>query len=242
MSEPVIKATGARWCPKCRYASDGNRYGAPWMHCSFCDVDTVEVYTRDLVRDSITPEMRAEMEAGCEGGNVKLTTTIDVALGRGQNMREHYAVRAKRVKAEREATWVALCDALPKADAGLRIDALSYGPDIGARITLHRPWARVPLDSDNLSGAFKGVRDEVASFLGVDDKSERLHWIYTQSKQPKGTLPTVTIEVMPVQDIDPQVKRIRELEAMLGRWLIVGNPPSNSMIAAETRALLTSSK
>lgn len=173
---------------------------------------------------------------------MKLTTTIDVQLGRGQNMREQHFARAKRVKAEREATWNAMCDALPKADAGLKIDALTHGPEAGARITLHRPWARVPLDSDNLSGAFKGVRDEVASFLGVDDRSERLHWIYTQSKQPKGTRPTVTIEVMPVADIDPQVKRVRELEAMLGRWLIVGNPPSNSMIAAETQALLTSSK
>lgn len=47
MSEPVIKATGARWCPKCRHASHGNPYGAPWMHCSFDDVDTVPLYTRD---------------------------------------------------------------------------------------------------------------------------------------------------------------------------------------------------
>lgn len=139
---------------------------------------------------------------------MKLTTTIDVALGRGQNMREHYAVRAKRVKAEREATKAALW-----CQSKMQPWALDEHTTHGARITLHRPWARVALDSDNLSGAFKGVRDEVASFLGVDDKSERLHWIYTQSKQPKGTFPTVTIEVMPVQDIDPQVKRVRELEA-----------------------------
>ena len=174
---------------------------------------------------------------------MKLTTTIDVQLGRGQNMREHHYTRAKRVKAEREATLAAL---LEHADARLALDACAYPDDSGARITLHRPWARVALDSDNLSGAFKGVRDEVASFLGVDDKSERLHWIYTQSKQPKGTLPTVTIEVLPVQDIDPQVKRVRELERQLQRWVdfYVSMPMTDVRhnIVTSTKALLTSSK
>lgn len=154
-------------------------------------------------------------------------------------MREHYAVRAKRVKAERGATLAAL---LEHVDARLALDACAYPDDSGARITLHRPWARVPLDSDNLSGAFKGVRDEVASFLGVDDKSDRLHWIYTQSKQPKGTLPTVTIEVLPVQDIDPQVKRVRELERQLQRWVdfhvvVLGGDDDHDIVAS-TRAML----
>lgn len=167
---------------------------------------------------------------------LKLTTTIDVQLGRGQNMREQHFARAKRVKAEREATSMAL-GRTPTWRPEIAL--LEYE---GARITLHRPWARVPLDSDNLSGAFKGVRDEVASFLGVDDRSERLHWIYTQSKQPNGTLPTVVIEVLPVQDIDPQVKRVRELEAMLGRWLSWCTGNYEGSIASDTRALLTSSK
>ena len=186
---------------------------------------------------------------------MKLTTTIDVQLGRGQNMREHYRVRANRVKAEREATAKALKG--PFAYGALH-------DDDGARITLHRPWARVPLDSDNLSGAFKGVRDEIASFLGVDDRSERLHWIYTQSKQPKGTLPTVVIEVLPVADIDPQVKRVRELEAAIrdvlecvtyggGVPVLVSEKPGESVwcrsgfdcgrsFALLREALLTSSK
>ena len=172
---------------------------------------------------------------------LKLTTTIDVQLGRGQNMREHYRVRAKRVKAEREATFRALTSYY--ADGYVMPDVLIENETQGARITLHRPWARVPLDSDNLSGAFKGVRDEVASFLGVDDRSERLHWIYTQSKQPKGTLPVVTIEVLPVADIDPQVKRVRELEECLQMWLDErGGGLTRSTLPMFTQALLTSSK
>jgi hypothetical protein len=34
------------------------------------------------------------------------------------------------------------------------------------------------------------------------------------------TRPTITIEVMPVGDIDPQVKRVRELEEALDRWAV----------------------
>ena len=85
----------------------------------------------------------------------------------------------------------------------------------------------------NLSGSFKYPRDEVARFLGVDDATDRIHWIYTQTKAVQigssvkegrtkaspdyDTRPTVTIEVMPVQDIDPQAKRVRELEDEIER-------------------------
>ena len=149
---------------------------------------------------------------------MKLTTTIDVTLGRGQNMREHYRVRANRVKEEREATSKAL-KAHPDVEiANSLLWRLALTIDKGARVTLMRPIARIPLDSDNLSGAFKGVRDEVASFLGVDDRSDRIHWVYTQEKG-KGLKPTVTIEVMPVADIDPHVKRVRELEDILRRFV-----------------------
>jgi hypothetical protein len=151
---------------------------------------------------------------------LKLTTTIDVTLGRGQNMREHYRVRANRVKEEREATAKALKAAPLAGEVRWEFMAESTAFD-GARVTLMRPIARIALDSDNLSGAFKGVRDEVASFLGVDDRSDRIHWVYTQGKG-KNLKPTITIEVMPVGDIDPQVKRVRELEAQLDRWVTFG--------------------
>ena len=177
---------------------------------------------------------------------MKLTTTIDVQLGRGQNVREQHFARAKRVKAEREATNLALEQASGFVRTRVMAATLISEQQSGARITLHRPWCRVPLDSDNLSGAFKGVRDEVAAFLGVDDRSERLHWIYTQSKQPKGTLPVVTIEVMPVADIDPQAKRVRELERQLQRWVdfhvaVLGGDNEHDIVSS-TQALLTSSK
>jgi hypothetical protein len=162
---------------------------------------------------------------------MKLTTTIDITLGRGQNMREHYRVRANRVKEEREATKRAL---VPYVGSGVH---LRHVDERGARVTLMRPIARIALDSDNLSGAFKGVRDEVASFLGVDDRSERLHWVYTQEKG-KGLLPTVTIEVLPVGDIDPQAKRVRDLEDCLQMWLDEARAPTRSTLPLFTRRLL----
>jgi len=39
------------------------------------------------------------------------------------------------------------------------------------------------LDSDNLQGAFKAVRDAVAAWLGIDDGDDRIEWRYAQ-RQP----------------------------------------------------------
>ena len=153
-----------------------------------------------------------------------LTARIDVTLLRGQNNREHHRVRAARVAAERLATL----DALAAGD--WRGDPVSLRrPELGARVTLVRPYVSTPLDSDNLSAACKAPRDAVAQFLGVDDASARLHWVYLQSpavvlgKSTKpgrsrsspdhDTRPTVTIEVLPVDRIDPQAEALAQAEA-----------------------------
>lgn len=153
-----------------------------------------------------------------------LTARIDVTLLRGQNNREHHRVRAARVAAERLATLAAL------AVGDWRGDPVSLRrPELGARVTLVRPFVTTPLDSDNLSAACKAPRDAVAQFLGVDDASDRLHWVYLQSpavvvgKSTKknrtrastdhDTRPTVTIEVLPVASIDPQAEALAQAEA-----------------------------
>lgn len=50
MSEPTIKPVGYR-CPKCRTFDDEFRRKTlgrqPWMHCSFCDVDTEAMFGPD---------------------------------------------------------------------------------------------------------------------------------------------------------------------------------------------------
>jgi len=155
-----------------------------------------------------------------------LTARIETTLARGQNNREHHRVRAARVVAEREATRLSL------SSGDWRGDAVSLRRlELGARVTIVRPFVSTPLDSDNLSAACKAVRDEVAAFLGVDDASARLHWVYLQSpaavtgrstkpgrtraSTDHDTSPLVRIEVMPVEDIDPQQQRIRTVEGLL---------------------------
>ena len=153
-----------------------------------------------------------------------LTARIDVTLLRGQNNREHHRVRAARVAAERLATLAAL------AAGDWRGDPVSLRrPELGARVTLVRPFVSTPLDGDNLSAAFKAPRDAVAQFLGVDDASDRLHWVYLQSpavvlgrstkpgrtraSTDHDTRPLVRIEVMPVESIDPQAEALAQAEA-----------------------------
>ena len=43
------------------------------------------------------------------------------------------------------------------------------------------------LDDDNLRGALKSVRDEVAAWIGLDDKDPRIAWKYDQQKTERGT-------------------------------------------------------
>lgn len=45
--------------------------------------------------------------------------------------------------------------------------------------------APMQLDSDNLAGAFKSIRDGIADAMGMDDKWEgKIKWRYDQSKSP----------------------------------------------------------
>jgi hypothetical protein len=156
-----------------------------------------------------------------------ITARIDVTLLRGQNNREHHRVRAARVAAERKATLAALWDA-DQADFG-DVEHARHEPGFAARVTLVRPYQVTPLDSDNLSASFKAPRDAIAEFLGLDDASDRLHWVYRQepavvlgkSTKPgksraspdRDTRPTVTIEVLPVDRIDPQAEALAQAEA-----------------------------
>lgn len=78
------------------------------------------------------------------------------------NVREHWRVRAKRVKAERESTaWVLTRQSKPALPC--TVSFTRVGPSNG-------------LDDDNLSSGFKGIRDEIAKWLGIDDRDPRVKW------------------------------------------------------------------
>lgn len=95
------------------------------------------------------------------------------------NAREHWAVRARRVRAERQATAWALaqigCTPAQRAEIVTRCPVVRITRLIG-------PRGR-ELDDDNLCSAMKGLRDEVAHWLGADDADKRIAWVYAQQQR-----------------------------------------------------------
>lgn len=80
----------------------------------------------------------------------------------------HWARKAKLRAAQRKAVaWSWLMSGMPELwTEGMRVRFVRCGPGI--------------LDDDNLRGALKAVRDEVAARLGIDDKLPI--WDYAQER------------------------------------------------------------
>jgi hypothetical protein len=96
------------------------------------------------------------------------------------NAREHWAVRAKRVKRERLATGLALL--MVRGSPTLKARARGHLAGDGRLVVELTRLSRGELDDDNLRGALKSVRDEVARWLGVDDRDPRVTWAYGQER------------------------------------------------------------
>jgi hypothetical protein len=91
----------------------------------------------------------------------------------GLNAREKWQVRAGRVKKERKAVaWLLVRQ--PK-------------PVIPCSVLLTRSAPSIGMDDDNLPGALKSVRDEIAHWLGIDDRhSGQVRYRYAQKRGPWG--------------------------------------------------------
>ena len=101
-----------------------------------------------------------------------MTILVPIRTVSCTNAREHWRVRAKRVKEERIAVaWL-----LRPAFWHRRLTAR-----LPCTVTLTRIAPR-DVDDDNLRGALKGCRDEVAAHIGVDDRDERITWRYGQRR------------------------------------------------------------
>jgi hypothetical protein len=97
-----------------------------------------------------------------------ISFSIPIETESMSNARLHWAVKAKKVKAQRTATAYRTPPALK-----------AFGPLVVVTLTRVAPRE---LDDDNLRGALKGVRDQVACALGVDDRSRLVRWEYAQAK------------------------------------------------------------
>lgn len=115
---------------------------------------------------------------------MSITYTIPVVTVSEANRRDHWAKKARRVKAQRHIAFV---QTLSEAGS-LRRPA----GDVRLYITLCRVAPRI-MDTDNLAGAMKAVRDGIAEALGIDDGDERITWDYEQRKPMKGEQQAVEV-------------------------------------------------
>lgn len=83
------------------------------------------------------------------------------------NSRDHWTKRRQRFRAQAWELYWAWHSAKPEI------------PPPPLIVTLTRVGPRT-LDSDNLAGSFKGIRDQLARLIGVDDGDSRIEWRYQQ--------------------------------------------------------------
>jgi len=85
------------------------------------------------------------------------------------NAREHWRARSRRVKAERYATYWAI--------------ATQRKPELPCTVRMTRVGPTNGLDEgDNLNSAFKGCRDQIAEWLGINDRDPRVKWECAQRR------------------------------------------------------------
>lgn len=101
------------------------------------------------------------------------------------NQREHWRSRHSRSKTQRRAVAAAWL-----ANAEARSWNVEHLPT-PIVVTLVRVSPR-ELDDDNLRGALKSVRDQVAACFYVDDRDKRFIWLYEQKKGPQGVRIEIT--------------------------------------------------
>ena len=93
------------------------------------------------------------------------------------NERTHWRGRQRRAKAQRNIVALVLRGTVAKM-------MMTLAP---LEVTITRVAPR-SLDSDNLTGSGKHVRDQIAAELGIDDRDPRVVWKIAQQRGPYGVL------------------------------------------------------
>lgn len=114
--------------------------------------------------------------AKATGGKIRhLEVFLPITVISEANQREHHMEKHGRKVAQQQAfnaEWMLLA-------GRVQISA-------PCTIKLTRIGSRA-LDTDNLAGAFKHVRDAIAAMIGIDDGDPRLTWLYEQRIDPTET-------------------------------------------------------
>jgi hypothetical protein len=96
---------------------------------------------------------------------------FDIKTVSEANQREHWAARLTRKKSQQSTFHILWRVQKPKVTLPATIKFTRYSCNT--------------LDSDNLAGAFKHVRDQLAKEIGVDDGSKEIKFEYAQEKTKK---------------------------------------------------------
>lgn len=134
------------------------------------------IFTARAVKFRELADASGPPEAGFLASTRALSIVVTVPIRtRNQNAREHYAVRAKRVKEERRVTRLCL-------DA--RSLRCPFQPPIVVTLTRGSSGR---MDSDGVVGACKSIRDEVSAWIGIDDRHDELvEYRYARARTERG--------------------------------------------------------
>jgi hypothetical protein len=105
-----------------------------------------------------------------EASDPSVLVIVPVRIKAGLNAREHWAAKHRRVRTERQTTKFLLVGLEPLEPPLVVTLTRLIGPR-GQR-----------MDDDNLAGGMKSIRDEVARWLGVDDRDPRVRYVCEQRK------------------------------------------------------------
>lgn len=102
-----------------------------------------------------------------------MKVVVPLRTGTGQNDREHFRARARRVKHERLAVaWMLAVHKPPTGPVTVTLCRVSPGNGLDAH--------------DNLRGSLKAPVDQVAEWLGRDDRDPSITWAYEQRRGAVG--------------------------------------------------------
>lgn len=116
----------------------------------------------------------------------RFSVYVPIRIESVANLREHWTVKARRVKRERNAVAMVM-----------RTNLQGRAFPLPCIVTMTRIAPR-SLDDDNLSGGMKAVRDQIAEEMHVDDADPRVVWLCGQEKAARMEYALrITIEAPP---------------------------------------------